>query len=92
MAKNVASATLYFIPYRERPLKERPNIKGKTNRKGSCRSVSFVLETDYIHLKLAKWMKEFVCEKNSSGTSSPFMVTHCLGKFFAGINISRQHV
>ena len=37
-------------------------------------------------------MKEFVCQKNSSGTSSRFMVTDRLGKFFTGINISRQHV
>ena len=26
-------------------------------------------------------MKEFVCQNNSSGTGSPFMVTVCLGKF-----------
>ena len=37
-------------------------------------------------------MKESVCQKNSSGTSSPFMVTDCLGKFFTGVSISRQHV
>ena len=36
-------------------------IKGKTKRKGSCQSVSFVLETDYIHLKLVKGMKELEC-------------------------------
>ena len=27
-----------------------------------------------------------VCENNSSGTSSPFMVTDCLGKIFTGIH------
>ena len=37
-------------------------------------------------------MIEFVCQKSSSGTSSTFMVTGCLGNFFTGINISRQHV
>ena len=37
-------------------------------------------------------MKEFVCQKNSSGTSSHFMVTDCLGKFLRGIKIFRQHV
>ena len=37
-------------------------------------------------------MTEFVCQNNSSGTSSPIMVTDCLWKFFTGINISRQHV
>ena len=37
-------------------------------------------------------MTEFVCQNNSNGTSSPIMVTDCLGKFFKGINISRQHV
>ena len=35
----------------ERPQKERLNIKGKTNCKGSCQLGSFVLKTDYIHLK-----------------------------------------
>ena len=37
-------------------------------------------------------MTEFVCQNDSSGTSSPIMVTDCLGKFFTGINISRQLV
>ena len=37
-------------------------------------------------------MTEFVCQNNSSGASSPIMVTDCLGKFFTGINISRQLV
>ena len=37
-------------------------------------------------------MKELVCQNNSSGTSSTFMVTGCLGKFFTGINIARQRV
>ena len=35
-------------------------------------------------------MKEIVCQNNSSGTSSPFMVTDCPGKIFKGINIARQ--
>ena len=35
-------------------------------------------------------MKELVCQNNSSETSSPFMVTDCLGNFFTGINIARQ--
>ena len=33
-------------------------------------------------------MKVPVCENNSSGTSSPFMVTDCLEKFFTGINVA----
>ena len=33
-------------------------------------------------------MKVLVCENNSSGTSSPFMVTDCLGKLFTGNNIA----
>ena len=33
-------------------------------------------------------MKELVCQNKSSGTSSPFMVTDCLGKFFTEINIA----
>ena len=37
-------------------------------------------------------MNELVCQNNSSGTSSPFMVTDCLGKLFKGINIARQRV
>ena len=32
-------------------------------------------------------MKVLVCENNSSGTSSPFMVTDFLGKLLTGINI-----
>ena len=30
-------------------------------------------------------MKVLVCENNSSGTSSPFMVTDCLGESFTGL-------
>ena len=30
-------------------------------------------------------MKGLVCQNNSSGTSSPFMVTDCLGKFSRGL-------
>ena len=37
-------------------------------------------------------MKELVCQNNSSGTKSPFMVTDCLGKIFTGINIAKQRV
>ena len=37
-------------------------------------------------------MKVLVCQNNSSGTSSHFMVTDCLGKNFTGINITRQRV
>ena len=37
-------------------------------------------------------MTEFVRQNNSSGRSSPIMVTDCLGKCFAGINIYRQLV
>ena len=33
-------------------------------------------------------MKVFVCENNSSRTSSPFLVTHCLRKYFTGINVA----
>ena len=37
-------------------------------------------------------MTEFEYKNNSSWTSSPIMVTDCLGKFFTEINISRQFV
>ena len=37
-------------------------------------------------------MKKLVCQNNSSGTSSRFMVTDCLRKLFKGINIARQRV
>ena len=37
-------------------------------------------------------MKELLCKNNSSGTSSPFTVTDCLGKLFKGINIARRRV
>ena len=37
-------------------------------------------------------MKELVCQNNSSGTSSPFVVTECVGKLFQGINIAKQRV
>ena len=30
-------------------------------------------------------MEVLVCENNSSETSSPFMVTDCLGKFITGL-------
>ena len=33
-------------------------------------------------------MKVLVCENNSSGTSSSFMVTDCLGKLFKWINVA----
>ena len=59
--------------------------KGKTNHERSCQSFSFILKTDYLHLNLAVTMKVLVCENNSSGTSSLFMVTDCLGKIFTGL-------
>ena len=37
-------------------------------------------------------MKELVCPNNSSGTSSPFMVTDCLWKLFKRSYIARQRV
>ena len=37
-------------------------------------------------------MKELECRNNSSGTSSPFIKTDCLGKLFKGIKIARQRV
>ena len=37
-------------------------------------------------------MKVLVCENNSKGTNSLFMVTDCLGKIFTRINIARQRV
>ena len=37
-------------------------------------------------------MEVLVCEINSSGTNSPFMVTLCLRKIFKGINIASQRV
>ena len=37
-------------------------------------------------------MKVFVFESNSSGTTSTFMVTDCLGKIFKEINIARLRV
>ena len=37
-------------------------------------------------------MTELDCQNNSSGTSSPFMVTDSLGKIFSGIDIARQRV
>ena len=67
-------------------------IKVKTNSRGSCQIVSFDLKTDYIHLRLVNGVKKLVCQNNSSGTSSPFMVTVCLAKVFTWINIARQRV
>ena len=32
-------------------------------------------------------MKVLVCEDNSSGTSSPFIVTDCLGKLITGLTL-----
>ena len=37
-------------------------------------------------------MKELVFQNNSSGTSSPSMVTDCLGKLFKGVNIATHRV
>ena len=37
-------------------------------------------------------MEVLVCENNSSGTNSPFMVKECVGKLFTRINIARQRV
>ena len=34
------------------------------------------------------WMEVLVCENSSSGKSSPFMVTDCLGKSITGINVA----
>ena len=49
--------------------------------------LSFQKRTIFIQ-KLAIRMKVLVCENNSSGTSSPFMVTDCPGKLFTGIYIA----
>ena len=37
-------------------------------------------------------MKELVCENNSSGINSPFMLTDCLAELIKGLNIARQRV
>ena len=37
-------------------------------------------------------MKKFVCENNSSGTNSTFMVKDCLAKLFTETHIARQRV
>ena len=47
--------------------------------------LSFLKRTINIQ-KLAISMEVLVCENNSSGTSSPFMVTDCPGKLFTGIH------
>ena len=60
--------------------KDKPTMKGAVNQ-----FLSFQKWTIYTW-KLAIRMKVLVCENNSSGTSSPFIVTDCLGKFFTGIH------
>ena len=66
--------------------------KGKTDHTRSCQSFSFILITEYIHLKTSYIDKLIVCENDSSGTYSLFMVTYCLEKIFKGINIARKRV
>ena len=46
----------------------------------------------YISLfeKLCNWMKQFVCEKLLSGTSSQIMVTDTLGIIIQWVNLPRQ--
>ena len=53
--------------------------------------LSFQKPTIYIQ-KPVIWMKLLLCESNSSGTNSPFMMTDCLGNLFKGNNIARQWV
>ena len=83
--KYEASVTHYFLSGMEDPK------KGKTNLKKSCQSIYFILKTDLLHLKIM-WMEVLVCENNLSGTSSPFIVTDCVGKLITGINIAGQRV
>ena len=65
----------------ECPKKETPTMRRAVNH-----FLSFCKRTIYIQ-KLAIRMKLLVCEGNSSGTSSPFMVTDCLGKLFTGLTL-----
>ena len=53
--------------------------------------LSFQKPTIYIQ-KLVIWMKVLVCESNSSGIYSPFMVKDCLGNLIKGNNIARRRV
>ena len=62
----------------ECPKKDRPTIRGAFNQ-----YPSFKKPTIYIQ-KLVIWLKVLVCENNSSGTGSVFMVTDCLGKINHG--------
>ena len=62
--------------------------KAKTSHERSCQSIFFHFKTDHLHLKLAIGMKVLFCENNSSGTSSPFTVTDCLGNLITWVNVA----
>ena len=78
--------TLYHI-WKDQKRKDQTQKEGATVR-GAVNQFLLFQKTVYIPLKLVKWVKVLVCENNSSGTSSPFMVTDCLGKLFTWINVA----
>ena len=57
-------------------------MKGKTNRKGTCQSVYFVLKTDYLHLKSSE-MDDSVCmSKPLKWNKFPYYGDRLSGKIF----------
>ena len=64
--------------------------KGKANHERNCQSISFISETDYLHLK-ASYKDESACLwKQPKWNKIPFYGVKLSVKLLAGINISHS--
>ena len=62
--------------------------KGKTNHERSCKPFSFIMKTDYLHLK-TDYMDESACLwKQLKWNKFPFYGDRLCGKIIHGINIA----
>ena len=59
-------------------------MKGKTNRKRSSQLVSFVLKTDYIHLKTSQMDNRVRISKQLKWNKFPYYADRLSGKVFHG--------
>ena len=59
-------------------------MKRKTNRKGSCQLVSFVLQTDSLHLKIRKMDERACMSEQLNWNKFTFYGDKLSGKIFLG--------
>ena len=62
--------------------------KGKTNNERSCRSISFILKTDYLHLKTGHKDESACPWKQLKWNKFPFFGDRLSVKIIHGINVA----